>query len=299
MRASNTAALGAASAGIALYAIMDAVMKAVSIEIGAYNTLVWRLGVAVLLTGAIYAVTRPTLPSRSTMKVHFGRSILVAVMALSFFWGIVRVPLAEAIALSFIAPLIALGLAALFLKERIGAQSVWGSLLGLAGVAVVVAGRVGGTHSHDTVIGMIAVLFSAVVYAMNLVVARHQAQLAKPLEIAFFQNLFVLGLLALAAPWWLAVPAAQHWPGIGTAAVLAIVSLLLLSWAYARAEAQILLPVEYTAFIWASLMGWWMFGEKLTLVTVAGTVLIVAGCVLAARKKGGHGAAPEAEAALT
>jgi len=299
MRASNTAALGAASAGIALYAIMDAVMKAVSIEIGAYNTLVWRLGVAVLLTGAIYAVTRPTLPSRSTMKVHFGRSILVAVMALSFFWGIVRVPLAEAIALSFIAPLIALGLAALFLKERIGAQSVWGSLLGLAGVAVVVAGRVGGTHSRETVIGMIAVLFSAVVYAMNLVVARHQAQLAKPLEIAFFQNLFVLGLLALAAPWWLAVPAAQHWSGIGMAAALAIVSLLLLSWAYARAEAQILLPVEYTAFIWASLMGWWMFGEKLTLVTVAGTVLIVAGCVLAARKKGGHGAAPEAEAALT
>ncbi|KRC80201.1 DMT family transporter [Sphingomonas sp. Root241] len=299
MRASNTAALGAATAGIALYSIMDAVMKAVSIEIGAYNTLVWRLGVAVLLTGAIYAFTRPTLPSRGTMQVHFARSILVAVMAISFFWGIVRVPLAEAIALSFIAPLIALGLAALFLKERIGAQSVWGSLLGLAGVAVVVAGRVGGTHSRETVIGMIAVLFSAVVYAMNLVVARHQAQLAKPLEIAFFQNLFVLGLLALAAPWWLAVPAAEHWPGIVTAAALAIVSLLLLSWAYARAEAQILLPVEYTAFIWASLMGWWMFGEKLTLVTVAGTVLIVAGCVLAARKKGGHGAAPEAEAALT
>lgn len=299
MRASNTAALGAASAGIALYAIMDAVMKAVSIEIGAYNTLVWRLGVAVLLTGMIYAFTRPTLPSRGTMKVHFGRSILVAVMAISFFWGIVRVPLAEAIALSFIAPLIALGLAALFLKERIGAQSVWGSLLGLAGVAVVVAGRIGGTHSRETVIGMIAVLFSAVVYAMNLVVARHQAQLAKPLEIAFFQNLFVLGLLALAAPWWLAVPAAQHWPGIGTAAALAIVSLLLLSWAYARAEAQILLPVEYTAFIWASLMGWWMFDEKLTFATIAGTVLIVAGCVLAARKKGGHGAAPEAEAALT
>jgi S-adenosylmethionine uptake transporter len=299
MRASNTAALGAASAGIALYAIMDAVMKAVSIEIGAYNTLVWRLGAAVLLTGVIYAFTRPTLPRLATMKVHFARSILVAVMAIAFFWGIVRVPLAEAIALSFIAPLIALGLAALFLKETITAQSVWGSLLGLAGVAVVVAGRVGGTHSEETMLGMAAVLFSAVVYAMNLVVARHQAQLAKPLEIAFFQNLFVLGLLALAAPWWLAVPAAQHWPGIGAAALLAIVSLLLLSWAYARAEAQVLLPVEYTAFIWASLMGWWMFGEKVTLATIAGTVLIVAGCVLAARKKSGHGAAPEAEAALT
>ena len=299
MRVSNTAALGAASAGIALYAIMDAVMKAVSIEIGAYNTLVWRLGVAVLLTGMVYAFTRPKLPSRGTVKVHFARSILVAVMAISFFWGIVRVPLAEAIALSFIAPLIALGLAAVFLHERIGAQSVWGSLLGLAGVAVVVAGRIGGTHSHETLIGMGAVLFSAVVYAMNLVVARHQAQLAKPLEIAFFQNLFVLGLLALAAPWWLAVPAAQHWPGIGAAALLAIISLLLLSWAYARAEAQVLLPVEYTAFIWASLMGWWMFGEKVTIATVGGTILIVAGCLLAARRQRGHGAAPEAEAALS
>lgn len=298
MRGSTSVALAAACAGIAFYSVMDAVMKAVSIEIGAYNTLVWRLGVAVLLTGAIYACTRPTLPNRGTMKVHFARSILVAAMAIAFFWGIVRVPLAEAIALSFIAPLIALGLAALFLKESITAQSIWGSLLGLAGVAVVVAGRIGGSHSEETVLGMAAILFSAVVYAMNLVVARHQAQLAKPLEIAFFQNLFVLGLLALAAPWWLAVPAAEHWPGIGAAALLAIVSLLLLSWAYARAEAQVLLPVEYTAFIWASLMGWWMFGEKVTPATIAGTVLIVAGCVLAARKQGGHGAASEAEAAF-
>jgi S-adenosylmethionine uptake transporter len=298
-RSQVPAAFAAACGGIALYSVMDAVMKAVSIQIGAYNTLVWRLGVAVLLTGAAYAFTRPTLPARSTMTVHFGRSILVAAMALAFFWGIVRVPLAEAIALSFIAPLIALGLAAIFLKEKIGTQSVFGSLLGLAGVAVVVAGRVGGTHSHETLLGMGAILFSAVIYAMNLVVARHQAQLARPLEIAFFQNLFVLGLLALAAPWWLAVPAAQHWPGIGLAAVLAIVSLLLLSWAYARAEAQVLLTVEYTAFIWASLMGWWMFGEKLTVATMAGTVLIVAGCLLAARNRPGGGAAPEAEAALT
>jgi drug/metabolite transporter (DMT)-like permease len=290
------AAIAVACAGIALYAVMDAAMKAVAMGIGAYNALVWRLGVALVLTGAFYAFTRPRMPARSTLQVHFGRSILVAAMALSFFWGIVRVPLAEAIALSFIAPLIAVGLAALFLKERIGSRSVLGSLLGLAGVAVVVAGRIGGTHGGETLVGMAAVLFSAVVYAANLVVARHQAQLAKPLEIAFFQNLLVLLLLSIGAPFWLAVPEPQHWPGIGTAAVLGAVSLLLLSWAYARAEAQVLLPVEYTAFIWASLMGWWMFGEALTLATVGGTVLIVAGCLLAAGKQPRvANAAPEAE----
>ena len=279
------AAFAAACLGIALYAVMDAVMKAVSIEIGAYNMLVWRLGLAVILTGLLYAFTRPSLPSAGTMRVHFGRSILVAIMAISFFWGIVRVPLAEAIALSFIAPLIALGLAALFLKEQVGARSVLGSMLGLAGVAVILSGQLGGTHTQDTMLGVVAILVSAVFYACNLVVARHQAQLAKPLEIAFWQNLFVLGLLGLAAPFLLAVPAAQHWPGIATAAVLAIISLLLLSWAYARAEAQVLLTVEYTAFIWAALMGWWMFGEKLTFSTIAGTLLIIAGCLLALRRK--------------
>ncbi|NML06991.1 DMT family transporter [Sphingomonas sp. G-3-2-10] len=285
----------AACAGIALYSVMDAVMKAVSLQIGAYNTLIWRLGVAVVLTGILYAATRPVMPIRSTLRVHFFRAILVAVMAMAFFWGIVRVPLAEAIALSFIAPLIALALAALVLKEKVGPRSVLGSLLGLAGVAVVVAGRIGGTHSHETLLGMGAVLVSAVFYAVNLVVARHQAQLAKPLEIAFFQNMFVTGLLALAAPWFLELPAAPHWPGIGAAALLATASLLLLSWAYARAEAQILVTVEYTAFIWAAIMGWIWFDEPLTLATIAGTLLIVAGCLMAVRKQSG---APEAEAGL-
>jgi drug/metabolite transporter (DMT)-like permease len=293
------AALAAACGGIAFYAVMDAVMKAVSIGIGAYNALFWRLAIAAVLTAVLYALTRPKVPALGTIRVHFARSFLVAAMAISFFWGIVRVPLAEAIALSFIAPLIALGLAALFLKERIGARSVLGSLLGLAGVAVVVAGRIGGSHSPEALSGMAAVLFSAVVYAANLVVARHQAQLARPLEIAFFQNLFVIAILALAAPWWLAVPPAAHWPGMAAAAVLGLVSLLLLSWAYARAEAQVLLPVEYTAFIWASLMGWWMFGEAVTAATVAGTLLIVAGCLIAARRQSRGAAAPPAEAALT
>lgn len=291
------APFAAACAGIAFYAVMDAVMKAVSLQIGAYNTLIWRLATALLLTGGLYAMTRPRLPAPATLRVHFGRAMLVAVMALAFFWGIVRVPLAEAIALSFIAPLIALALAALFLKERIGSRAILASLLGLAGVGIVVAGRVGGSHSDDALLGMAAVLVSAVFYAANLVVARHQAQIAKPLEIAFFQNLFVVTLLAFGAPWWLEVPAVQHWPGIGAAALLATVSLLLLSWAYARAEAQVLITVEYTAFIWASLMGWLMFGETLTLATIAGTVLIVAGCLLAARRQPAN-AAPEAETAL-
>ena len=68
-------------------------------------------------------------------------------------------------------------------------------------------------------------------------------------------------------------------------ALLAMLSLMVISWGYGRAEAQALLPIEYTAFIWAAIMGWAMFGEALTLPTIAGVALIVIGCWIAAPRK--------------
>ena len=63
---------------------------------------------------------------------------------------------------------------------------------------------------------------------------------------------------------------------------------MLLSWAYARAQAKILIPVEYTAFIWAGILGWLIFAEQPTSATLLGTALIVAGCLVAAREQPDH-----------
>jgi S-adenosylmethionine uptake transporter len=202
-------------------------------------------------------------------------------MAGLFFWGTIYTPLAEAMALSFIAPLIALMLAAGFLGERIDARALAGSVMALAGVGVIAAGKFGGHYAPAAVHGMIAILCSAVLYAINLVVQRRQAQLAGPDEIAFFQNLFICLLFAPGA-WWLApVPHGGQALLIGSGAVLAVASLMQIGWAYARAEAQVLVPLEYTAFIWAALVGWLMFGEAVTLRTLGGVVLIVGGCLMA------------------
>ena len=58
-------------------------------------------------------------------------------MAILFFWGLARVPLAQGVALAFVAPLIALYLAALILKEKIERRAILASLLGFAGVLVI------------------------------------------------------------------------------------------------------------------------------------------------------------------
>ena len=273
-----------ACAGIATYSAMDVLMKGLSIDIGAYNAVLWRTGAGTLLSGLLYFASRPKWPGRATLRIHAWRSLFVAGMALCFFWALARLPIAEAIALAFVAPLMALYMAAIFLGEKIGPRSIAASLLGLAGVIVIVAGKLGGDYSDEALWAVGEVFLSAIFYAYNLILARRQAKMAEPMEIAFFQNFFVAAILALGAPWFLAIPAAAQTPNIVGAAILATSSLLLLSWAYARAETQILATTEYTGFLWAMLFGWYFYGEPVTLPTFIGALLIVAACLIVARK---------------
>jgi S-adenosylmethionine uptake transporter len=274
-----------AAAGVGTFSLMDAAMKDLALSIGAYNAVMWRNSVGALLMGILFVGTRQKWPPVHLLKIHLWRSIVVAVMAVSFFWSLTKLPLAEAIGLSFIAPVIALYLAAVMLKEAIGKEAIWASLAGLGGVAIIMAGRLSGHYTMDHIWGAAAVLFSAVVFAYNLILARRQAQVSGPIEIAFFQNLFVALTLGLAAPWFLQPIGMSDAPMVGSSAALAVISLLLLSWAYARAEAQILIPVEYTAFVWAAFFGWLFFAEPVTFPVLLGTALIVGGSLIAARAK--------------
>ena len=219
------------------------------------------------------------------MRIHLYRGALTTVMAVLFFWGLARVPLAQAIALAFIAPLIALFLAAALLGETIGPRTIGASLIAFAGVPLIFVGQAQADLGREALLGSFAILASAVCYAVNIILMRQQALVAKPIEIAFFQNLIVAALLLAAWPVMGGAdfPPADQIPFVLLAAFLSTASLLLLSWAYARAEASYLAATEYTSFLWAMLFGWLVFGESVSLYTLAGAALIVAGCILAAR----------------
>ena len=77
----------------------------------------------------------------------------------------------------------------------------------------------------------------------------------------------------------------QRVPRIAVVAILSTVGSLLYSWAYARGEASYLSVTEYSAFIWASALGWLVFHEGVSVTTVAGALLIVGGCLVTARRK--------------
>src|SRR5690606_4941490 len=168
-------------------------------------------------------------PAWSALRLHLIRGVLSAAMAVLFFWGLARVPLAQGVALAFVAPLIALYLAAVILKERIGRRAVCASLLGFAGVIVILAGQAEAELGPEAFRGALAILCSAALYAYNIILMRQQAQVARPMEIAFFMSAIMTSCFVLAAPWLAEAPPAAELPAIAGAAALAFASLMLLS----------------------------------------------------------------------
>ena len=278
--------------GVGFLSLMDAFMKEAALLIGAYTATVLRAMIGTALIAPVWLSSKPKWPTRRVWNLHLERGIVSAFMALSFFYSLTLLPLAEAIALSFVTPLLALYLARVMLGESISRAAISASLLGFAGTLVIVGGRMGqGEFDRDAALGVAALLFSALLYAYNFIVIRRQAQLAGPLEIATFHSGVGALVLLTLAPFLWTTPSDEALVPLVTAGILTVAGSLSIAWAYGRAEASALVPTEYSGFVWASLFGWLFFRENVTLPTLAGTALIVTGCWIAARKR------PEQEAA--
>lgn len=288
-------AFAVACIGIFTYSLMDALIKKLSLESGVYSAVLWRSVVGVALTGAVFVARGHAWPGGAALRLHALRGLAAGLSVLLFFWGLVRVPMAQSVALTFLAPLIALFLAGLLLGERIGRGAVFGSLVAAGGVGVIAAGQAQSGGSADLLAGSAAIVLASILYAASLILLRRQAQIAAPLEVTLFTSLVIALVMLPAAPWLFVWPTAAQLPWVGASAVIGSASAFALAWAYGRAEAQLLSMVEYTAFIWAALLGYVVFNERVSAFTVAGALLIIAGCLVALR--GAVAPAPQTEAA--
>ena len=276
----------AALLGVGFLSLMDAYMKSAALAAGAYSAAVFRSAIAGAIITPVWLGAGGKWPKRPVLKLHLIRGTVSGFMALSFFYALTKLPIAEAIAISFIAPLLTLYLAAIMLGEVIRPQAVAASTLGLAGTIVIISGRLGAAqYDTETMKGLGAILFSALLYAYNFIVIRQQAQVSSPLEATTFHSGVACAVLLVFAPWFLTVPEWEPMGDIAIASVLTLGGALAITWAYARAEAQSLVPMEYSGFLWAALFGWMFFREPISTATIAGTVLIVIGCWIATRTR--------------
>jgi len=284
------APFAAAAAGVGFLSLMDAFMKEAALAAGAYSATVLRALIGAAIITPFWLIRRKAWPSKAAIKLHVERGVISALMALSFFYALTTMPLAEAIAISFIAPIVALYFARILLGEQIRRAAYIASVLGFIGTIVIVGGQIGLGQQEAKPIspqflsGLVAMGFSALLYAYNFIVIRKQSQIAGPVEVATFHSGIGGIVLLIFAPFFWQMPGSDALFSVTIAGALTVAGAMSIAWAYARAETQVLVPIEYTGFLWASVFGWLFFREEVAWTTMLGAVLIVVGCWIATRR---------------
>jgi S-adenosylmethionine uptake transporter len=264
-----------AAAGIAALCALDATVKELT---RSYAVAYAVLGRYVFGTAFALAVWwwrgRPRL-TRAMLPAHLARGILIAATALLFFFSLTRLGLAEAITLSFVAPLLIPPLAHLFLRERMRGPVLLAALVGFAGVLITVQGAP--SFGGERGLGLAAILGAALTYALAAIVMRARAAKDGATLLTLTSAVIPMVLLspaAVGAP----LSTASAWALAVLAGFLGNLGVQLLARAYASAEAQSLGVLEFSALPWAALFGWLFFGENVRPQVWLGAAVIFAAC---------------------
>ncbi len=269
------------AAAIVAGASMDATIKYLVQSNHVLVVTLGRYAFATLFTLGIWLhAGRPRI-SAEMWRVHTVRGVLIAGCATSFFWSLTVLPLAEAVTLSFVYPLIVPFVAAAMIGERVRASSMVGAGIGFVGVVIAAQGAPPLTANPLHGLGVAAVLVSAALFAVVMVMLRARAQ-SDGAPIVGLMTSLVPGLILLGpTAAFASAPDLAAWPVFLLMGAFAAGFMYLMARAYAAAEAQQLAPIHYTELVWATLLGYVVFQETPRAQVYAGAVLIIAACLYA------------------
>jgi S-adenosylmethionine uptake transporter len=213
------------------------------------------------------------------LMLHAARGSLIALATLFFFSGLAYLPLADAIAIFFIEPLLVTLLSALFFGEAIHWRRILAISLGFIGALIII-------RPTFAEVGF-AVLYpvsAAFCFSFYIVLTRKLVRHEDPIRLQFFAGIFGCLVMSialyfgsandiaiLAAAW----PTANHWWLLGGLGLIATGCHLLIVYAYRKASIGILAPFQYVEIIGATILGLVIFNEFPDPVTWLGIAIIV------------------------
>lgn len=203
--------------------------------------------------------------------VQIGRSLLLLTSTCFFFTAIGRVPLADATAVSFTAPLIVAVLAGPILGERVGLGHWLAILVGLAGALVVARPTGAGANLY-----IFLVFGSAACYATYQILTRYVAGIDTPETTVTYSALVGTILLSVAVPFvWQTPERALHWLILGALGLLGGLGHYCVARGLTWGPASLLSPFHYVQLVWAAILGYVAFGDVPVATTWGGAALIV------------------------
>ncbi len=204
---------------------------------------------------------------------HAGRAAAGLTGMVFNFLGVMLLPLAEATTIGFTAPIFATVMSALFLGERTGAHRWAAVAMGFLGMLIMV--RPGG--DHFPLFGAGIALTGAFMTAVVSVLLRQLSRTEDSLAIVFWFILFSLPPLALGL--WIIGQAPHDWIDWGLLLLIGTsggLGQIFLTAALKWAPVSVVLPMDYSSLVWATLFGWFIWSAWPDLASWTGAALIVA-----------------------
>ena len=264
-----------------LFAAMSALVRFLGDAVPIGQVVFFRAAFAILPVVVIYAWRRELATAVRTKRPfgHLGRGLIAVAGMFLNFAALVRLPLVDATAISFAAPLITVAFAALILKERVRVYR-WSAVgVGFLGVLVMLWPHFDLTHvstvaSTAGTVGALCAITSAFTNAGAVIQTRRLTASETTSSIVFYFSLICAfaGLATLPLGWQAPTPAElAALIGLGIFGGLAHI---FLTESYRYASASVIAPFDYTAILWAFVLGYAMFGEIPTAIVFIGAAIV-------------------------
>ncbi|HML06759.1 MAG TPA: DMT family transporter [Xanthobacteraceae bacterium] len=267
-----------------LFTVMAALIRYLGVDYPIGQVIFFRSAFAILPVVIVYAWRRELLASLRTERPlgQAGRGALAILAMFCNFGALARLPLIEANAISFTAPLISVALAAMLLKERVRVYRWSAVTVGFVGVLVVLSPRFSGAElavvlaNATSVAGVVYALAGSACNAGAVIQTRWLTQSETTSSIVFYFSL-ICALAGLATwPFGWVKPTGAEWAALISIGLLGGAAHLLLTESYRYASASLLAPFDYTSMVWALILGYAFFDEVPTVMIVLGAAIIAA-----------------------
>jgi drug/metabolite transporter (DMT)-like permease len=276
--------------GIAVFALQDVVIKAISAAYPLHEAMVLRsitsfplLFFLVWKDGGFRTLIRPGWPWMLL------RGVIACLAYTSYYLGLAELPIATCVALYFGAPLFITVMSIIFLDEHVGPRRWAAVAFGFLGVMIILRP----TSDFFDWAAILPVL-AGFMYAVAMIAARRLGATDTAPAMSTWSNaVFLFGALILSAIFgaggheiethrslsfltrgWV-TPNLQDFLLMASCGVIAALGLTLLTQAYRLAEANVVAPFEYTALIWSVFYGWLIWSDWPDASTWLGIAIIV------------------------
>ena len=255
--------------------VMLSFLKIAQEDVNVYVAGFFRFFLGLIIILPYIIIKKDAVLKTTHLKQHFLRAILGLPAMLLYFSALVLLPIEKLTAISFVVPLLVTILAVFFLGENIYIYRTLALMLGFGGMLVII--RPGFV---DISIGVYMVLFSALLWSINIIITKKISKDDSAITILAYQSIFMSLLSFFIVLFFWEMPSLKTFIYLILAAMCGTVLHLTLNHAFKLVDVSMTQPYSFLNLVFASIIGYFVFDEIPDLYTWIGALIIFTGVLI-------------------